>query len=143
MSPVFLDSSGVIALLHSKDPHHARAKELAEKFSGERRQRITTTAILTELGDGFARKNQWHIIAAFLAAVLRDPLVEIVPLDRDLARRAIDFREARPDKDWGLTDCVSFVVMADHGLQEAFTADHHFQQAGFRALLSEPVSSER
>ena len=44
------------------------------------------------------------------------------------------FRD-RPDKDWGLTDCMSFVVMQDYGLTAALTSDNHFRQAGFRALL--------
>ena len=35
-----------------------------------------------------------------------------------------------------LTDCISFVVMKQYDLHEALTADHHFEQAGFRALLS-------
>jgi len=42
----------------------------------------------------------------------------------------------RADKDWSVTDCVSFVVMEQHGMKEALTADHHFAQAGFHALLS-------
>jgi len=41
----------------------------------------------------------------------------------------------RADKDWSVTDCVSFVVMEEHGLKEALTADHHFAQAGFHTLL--------
>ena len=41
----------------------------------------------------------------------------------------------REDKQWSLTDCISFVVMADGGLADALTGDHHFEQAGFKALL--------
>ena len=51
-------------------------------------------------------------------------------LDRGIQR----FRD-RPDKDWPLTDCISFVVMEDEGMVEAMTGDQHFEQAGFRALL--------
>jgi predicted nucleic acid-binding protein len=40
-------------------------------------------------------------------------------------------------KDWGLTDCISFVVMKDNGLSDALTTDSHFQQTGFQALLLE------
>ena len=42
---------------------------------------------------------------------------------------------ARPDKDWSLTDCISFVVMRERGITEALTGDRHFEQAGFVALL--------
>ena len=29
----------------------------------------------------------------------------------------------------------TFIVMQDRGITDALTADHHFEQAGFRALL--------
>ena len=41
----------------------------------------------------------------------------------------------RPDKQWSLTDCISFVVMEDRGMQDALSADRDFEEAGFRALL--------
>jgi len=43
--------------------------------------------------------------------------------------------DSRRDKAWSLTDCISFVIMWRDGLDEALTSDHHFEQAGFRALL--------
>lgn len=137
--PVFLDTSGAIALLHRADPHHSKACQLATTFVSQNRRRFTTTAVLAELGDGFGRKGRWDIAAPFLAAVLMDSLVTVMSIDANLISRACDLRNARLDKDWGLTDCVSFVVMADEGIQEAFTADRHFQQAGYRALLLEEL----
>ena len=53
----------------------------------------------------------------------------------ELFDEGFDLYCRRPDKDWSLTDCVSFVVMQQRGLREAFTADRHFEQAGFVALL--------
>jgi hypothetical protein len=137
MNPVFLDTSYVIALLNRSDPHHAKAKVLLADLARTRRIRLTTTAVLLELGDGVARKSRWDLIAPFLGAVATDPFLDVVPADSALIARAITFRNARLDKDWGLTDCVSFVVMSDHGMTEALTADRHFQQAGSRALLLE------
>jgi hypothetical protein len=46
------------------------------------------------------------------------------------------YRE-RPDKNWSLTDCLSFTVMKDNGLRVALTGDQHFEQAGFQALWKE------
>lgn len=63
--------------------------------------------------------------------------VNVVPLTPDLLGRALQLYAARPDKDWGLTDCVSFEVMRERGIEEALAADQHFIQAGFRALLLE------
>jgi uncharacterized protein len=138
MKRVLLDTSGAIALLHRADPYHEKVKELAARLTTERRPLITSTAVLAELGDGFARKKRWDVLNAFLVALAADPLVTILAVDRDLLERARQLRNSRLDKDWGLTDCVSFASMTDHGVDEAFTADQHFQQAGFRALLREP-----
>jgi predicted nucleic acid-binding protein len=46
-----------------------------------------------------------------------------------------DLYRNRADKNWSLTDCISFVVMKRKGITEALTGDHHFEQAGFKALL--------
>jgi predicted nucleic acid-binding protein len=50
-------------------------------------------------------------------------------------RRGCELYDARPDKEWSLTDCISFVVMRDRGIEQALTGDEHFEQAGFAALL--------
>jgi hypothetical protein len=64
-----------------------------------------------------------------------DPNVEIVAMTDDLYDRAFQLYRNRPDKEWGLTDCVSFIVMQDRGLTAALTPDKHIQQAGYRTLL--------
>ena len=61
--------------------------------------------------------------------------IEVVPATADLFDRGFQYFTGRPDKDWSLTDCISFVVMHESGITEALTADHHFEQAGFVALL--------
>ena len=58
-----------------------------------------------------------------------------VSMDGSLFARGLDLYRERQDKDWSLTDCISFVVMKDERIDEALTADIHFVQAGFRALL--------
>lgn len=64
-----------------------------------------------------------------------DPRVEIITLSEQLYARASRLYRDRPDKEWALTDCVSFIVMEDRGIDEALTTDEHFQQAGFQALM--------
>ncbi len=97
-----------------------------------------TEAILVEIGNALARSNR-STAAAFINSCYVTPKVNVVSVDRTLMQRAIDFYRDREDKEWGLTDCISFIVMGDHGLTDALTADEHFEQAGFRALLRENV----
>jgi predicted nucleic acid-binding protein len=62
-------------------------------------------------------------------------MFEVVGFDPKVQQAGFDLYESRLDKDWSLTDCVSFAVMTQRGLTEALTADHHFEQAGFRAVF--------
>lgn len=53
----------------------------------------------------------------------------------EVFRGAAELYRARPDKNWSLTDCLSFIVMEQRGLTEALTTDRDFEQAGLRALM--------
>jgi len=84
------------------------------------------------------RADQYHAKATSLARQLRDdlvPKVKIIPATHDLFELGLQLYSQRLDKDWPLTDCVSFVVMSEAKLRDALTGDRHFEQAGFRALL--------
>ncbi|HET6880920.1 MAG TPA: hypothetical protein VFI31_12235 [Pirellulales bacterium] len=72
-----------------------------------------------------------------LEAIGNDPTVDLVEANTALFQRAIDLYRRRPDKEWSLTDCTSFVVMQEQEIREALTADSHFEQAGFIALLKD------
>ena len=64
----------------------------------------------------------------------------VSPSDDVRMDKALTLFEQRPDKEWSLCDCTSFVVMQELGITEALSTDHHFDQAGFTALLlREPV----
>ena len=77
-------------------------------------------------------------VADFVRNLRQDPNVEIIPQTDVLFEMALIRYERYRDKQWGLTDCASFVVMEQLGLTDALAYDHRFQQAGFRALLREP-----
>ena len=76
-------------------------------------------------------------ILAAVDAISANPNTEVVPQTAMLFRDALGFYRTHQDKEWGLTDCSSFIIMRQRGLTEALTFDRHFEQAGFRALLRE------
>jgi predicted nucleic acid-binding protein len=132
----FLDASYAIALGSARDQHHAVAVRLARQIEIERVRLVTTRAVILEIGNALARSRYRAAAVALLDALESDPGVEIVPLSEDLYGAAAQLYRKHADKEWGLTDCLSFVVMARRGLTEALTADDHFRQAGFRTLLT-------
>lgn len=135
---VYLDSSYATALGVPKDEHHGRAVELARQLESNSVRMVTSRAVVLEIGNALSRSAYRAGAVALLADMEADRDVEIVPLIESLYSRAFEmFRQYR-DQEWGLTDCVSFVIMHDRGLTDALTADKGFVQAGFRALLLEP-----
>ena len=115
--------------------NHQRALEIAEELETSGATFITTRAILLEIGNALAKVRYRHAAVRLLNALQNDPNVEIIPASDELYQRAFEIYEERLDKEWGLIDCMSFIVMKDHQVTEALTADHHFRQAGFHILL--------
>ena len=130
MTPVFADSFYFIALLNERDRMHVRAAEFERALE---QPLITTSWILTEVADaGLPNRIK---VARFIQGLLKFPMVQVEPFSQELFERGLELYLKRPDKEWSLTDCISFVVMEDEEISDALTGDKHFEQAGFNALL--------
>lgn len=133
MTALFADTFYYLALLNRDDAAHDSAREFARTLTGSK---VTTAWVLTEIGDALAKPKQRGLFVGLLKRLRSDPTLTIIAASDELFGRGFDLYASRPDKGWSLTDCISFVVMREHGLTEALTADRHFSQAGFRALLT-------
>lgn len=96
---------------------------------------MTTDLVLIEIADGLSSVKFRREAVRISEMFEKNSLVEVVRLDSDLYGRGWNLYKSRPDKDWGLTDCVSFEAMRDRGIHDALTTDDHFRQAGFNVLL--------
>jgi predicted nucleic acid-binding protein len=132
---LFLDASYAIALSAAADQHHAHALRLAERIEAEDLKLLTTRAVVLEIGNALSKSRYRQAAVHLLHAIEADPRIEIIPISEPLYHTAFQLYSQRHDKEWGITDCLSFVVMQQHNLTDALTTDLHFQQAGFRALL--------
>lgn len=133
MRTVFADTHYFIAFFNERDAAHGKAVEFTNRFSG---RMVLTGWVLTELGDAWSEPVHLRDrLQVLLDELESNPNASIVPFSDELFRAGIELYNDRPDKEWSLTDCISFVVMAREGLIEALTGDHHFEQAGYIALL--------
>ncbi len=132
MKAVFADTSFFAAILNDRDSLHAIAQDAATRHT---EPGLTTEFVLLEVANFCTQGDRRAVFASFLANLRRSPEIEIVPATHDLFERGLSLFNSRSDKDWSLTDCTSFVVMQEHGSTHALTSDHHFEQAGFVALL--------
>jgi predicted nucleic acid-binding protein len=122
-------------LLSSTDTHHERAKAFRQQLETSRTTIVTTRAVLWEIGNGLARHASREKAIGFLTRIEADPQCQIIPVSPMSYEQALALYRSRPDKEWGLIDCWSFLVMDELGIRDALTADRHFGEAGYRALL--------
>jgi|SRR5271169_2000308 len=132
MKAVFADSVYFFARLNARDRLHDRAVKF---FTRAEAPIVTTNCVLTEIADGLAGRTSRQTFVHLLEILKSAQDVEIIPSSPELFDRGAELYAQRPDKEWSLTDCISFIVMQERGLTQALTADRHFEQAGFTALL--------
>jgi uncharacterized protein len=129
---LFADSYYFLAILNKSDPGHFKAVVISRQPG---RPIVTSAWILTELADALSASHKRSNFVTLLDRLRTSPAWTIVPPDEDSFERGVRLYAGRADKDWSLTDCISFTLMDKFGVTEALTADVHFEQAGFRALL--------
>jgi uncharacterized protein len=129
---IFVDTGYLFAITTPGDQLHGRATSWAKSL---REPVLTTEYVLWELVNGLSRPLDRRQAHALLDNIQMSSAWEVVEARRDLISPGIAMHRQHGDKEWSLTDCISFIVMRDRGITRALTHDHHFEQAGFEALL--------
>ena len=135
---VFADTAYYVAEVNPKDSLHALARAFTFGYSG---RIVTTEFVLVEVAPFLVRGQGRKAYIDLIRNLRNDPLTTILPASSDYFDRGVELFAARPDKEWSLTDCISFEVMTELELTDALTADQHFEQAGFRPLLKPEATS--
>ncbi len=134
---VFADTGYWVALLNPRDGLYQKARLAGERFRSCRI--ITSELVLVEFlaavsGGGYGSRR---LAVNTVKKLESNPDVDIVPTSTEQFGKALELYGTRLDQRWSLTDCASFLIMQDLGIQSALAEDHHFIQAGFRALMRE------
>lgn len=132
MRSTFADTSFFVAVLNQRDNLHQKALSLA---GDPALQVVTTQWVFAELANWFAAGPARVRVRTYIDTLSRQPRMTIEPATESAFTGGLSLYHDRPDKSWSLTDCISFQTMREYALTEALTADTHFEQAGFRALL--------
>lgn len=135
MPTVLVDTAAWIALVNTRDELHKQAEEVMAELRRRNVTLVTTEFVLLEVANALCTAA-WRSKAIRLIDGFRSlPNLRIIPADTSLLAEGWQLYRSRLDKEWSLTDCVSIVVLQKEGLEQIFTSDHHFEQAGFRKLL--------
>jgi predicted nucleic acid-binding protein len=96
---------------------------------------LVTEYVLLECVNAFSRPKDRQSAHALIEQVRADRACELVHASPELFEAGLRLHRERLDKEWSLTDCISFALMGRRGLRRALAYDRHFEQAGFEALL--------
>ena len=132
---VFVDSAGFLALWDASDEYHAAAVRLQEELVRKHRRFVTSEYVVDETVTLLLVRHSHRAAADFLDTVERSETLRLEWIGPERFHAASALFRRHADKEWSFTDCVSFMLMRELRIRDAFTTDHHFKQAGFAPLL--------
>ena len=135
MKRVFVDTAAWIALMNTDDDFHKQALEVKSQLKRDKSYLVTSDFVLLEVADGLASPDVRYQTILFINRLKELQGLLIIPISQILLNQEWELYSQRLDKGWGLTDCISFVIMQQQEITIAFTSDKHFEQAGFTRLL--------
>ncbi len=135
MRQVFADTYYWIALLNDKDQGHAVVQAVSQSLG--QATVVTTQEVLSEVLTHFSGYGRFmrQSAVAFIRNILADPAITVREQSGLSFFNGLALYEARPDKGYSLTDCISMEAMRQEGITEILTHDGHFTQEGFTILL--------
>ena len=142
MAAYFADTSFWMALSRKRDQYHRRAVVWNEFVVRSKSALVTTEAVLWEWLNALSDASTRGVAAEGYRRTHADARIIVMSFQPELINSAMELYQARSDRNWSLTDCLSFVVMERRHLPEALTTDRHFEQAGLKPLMLEEPPTE-
>ncbi|MGG6239526.1 type II toxin-antitoxin system VapC family toxin [Nodosilinea sp. AN01ver1] len=142
MNSIFIDTSGWANTFDKRQPYYLEAVAAFQAMRQNRAAIVTSNYVLAELVSLLQspmRVPRSHIFT-IIDTIKATPYLDLIHIDPAIDSAAWNLCKARPDKNWSLVDCSSFILMQQREIQTALTTDHHFEQAGFIHLLKPTIT---
>ncbi len=135
MRVVFADTGYWVALLNPHDELHNKTTELSKSLNPV--HIVTSEMVLTEVLNDFSKRGEYlrQVATKLIDSIYSNSNITVIPQTPRQFQQGLDLYKNRLDKNWSLTDCVSFKIMREKSIYEALAYNKHFEQAGYRALL--------
>ena len=134
MKPVFVDTAGWFTLLDADDRRHAAARKARDRVLRRRGRLVTTDYVVDETLTLLRMRAGLDAAARWWWSLGASDRISIERIGPERTDRALEWFFGWPDQRFSFTDCTSFVVMRELGLERALTSDAHFATAGFELL---------
>lgn len=128
---LFVDTGAWFALADKSDQHHSQAVKVYPNLLSSCHHLTTTNLVIAETYVLIRRAIGHQPAISFLENIAASPRVIKIYSDSALEEAAEDILRKYQDQDLSYTDAVSFAVMKQYGIIQAFSFDQHFVTAGF------------
>lgn len=132
---VFVDTAALVALINKRDNLHIQAVSINQRLVLTGIKLITSMYIIDETVTEITGRVPHPNVIGFIDDIFASQIFEVLHVTEKHEKAAWNLYKERQDKLWSFTDCISFTIMNEREISEAFTSDHHFVQAGFNKLL--------
>jgi predicted nucleic acid-binding protein len=135
---VFVDTSGLYALVNRQDAHHTEARDTVASIVRSGRRLVVTEYVVSETVTLARMRSGAHVAVRVLDLVEQSAGIRIEWIGASRFDAVKAFARRHADHEYSFVDCASFVVMRELELSQALTTDGHFKEAGFQPLLRAP-----
>ena len=133
---IFIDTSFFVALLSPRDAHHKRAREAFDAFKGQRLVDLflTTNNVVLETVTVAGRQGGNRLAVEVGQMLYAEKLARMYRTTPEDEAAALAYLKQHQDKRYSAVDCLSFVVMLEHGIHEVFAFDRRDFSHRFNVL---------
>jgi hypothetical protein len=132
---ILFDTSGFFALIDKRDRTHGKAVAWIEA-QRQRVRPVTTEWVVGETCTLLVARKRPHLVGRFLDYVDSSAALLLVNPDDTLLRAAKAMMRQQPEQSYSFVDCISFCLMKERSIRNAFTTDSHYRKAGFSVVLA-------
>lgn len=136
MREVFVDTGAWLALTDRRDNLHAVAQNAFASILQGGDRLVTTNLVIAETYTLLRRRIGHTTAMKFLTSTRASPRVEMVFSTAILESEAAHILSRYADQQFSYVDAVSFALMRERRIGQAFAFDHHFLVCGFVILPS-------
>jgi len=135
---IFLDTSGLLSVFDRSDTHHAVCSTFwREQLPGGGNELIISDYVLDELTTrvlgAVSHNSALQALGTLLELVERKQL-RLIWVDQTYFAQARSIFERYDDQEFSFTDCTSFAICRNYGIEYAFALDADFATFGLNRL---------
>ena len=132
---ILFDTSGFFALIDERDRMHAKAVAWIEA-QWKKIRPVSTEWVVGETCTLLVARKRPYLVTRFLDYVESSAALLLVNPDDMLLRAAKAMIRQQAEQGYSFVDCVSFCLMKERSIHNAFTTDSHYRKAGYSAVLA-------